>query len=304
MLSSPLDAARHILSHLFQCVSGHPSPFTAIKASTMLRLSIRNTPLLSCVLFLLVLVHVRPTASQPNCNSISCAPDLGPSCTACNASSTSPQCQKAWHDQPGFSCGTAVGKSSTGRVTYNAQCCPTESNNITSHYRPPLRHHPLQFLQRFSHRLFALCVTCRVDSYNGASFHCQALSYSSVAGGVTYEVEGFSCVKTRSGLSAAAVVGMTTGIVAMCVVALLISCYMYRRRLAASAAALPLSFQDGEADGAYTAPLVQPQPPQPFTTQPYNLDMQQNHASPPYNVRAERAQPQSSGSSQLHDRLL
>ena len=218
---------------------------------------------LSVLALLLVLViHVHLTTGQPNCNSISCAPDHSASCVSCNSSAT--HCDKAWYNYPGVSCGTAVSKSSTGRVIYNAQCCP--------------------------------------ERYSGSAYHCQSMSYSATSAGVTYDVEGFSCVKEQDGLGAAAVVGIVTCGLVTCVALLLIGYYFYRRRLAALTADLLSPSDDAEASGSYTAPLMQSQPPQPFSTQPYNLDMQQPYAAPSYTIREEPGQPQSSSNRQPYNR--
>lgn len=210
-----------------------------------------SLPLALLSLLLLLLVHLHPTAAQPNCNSVSCAPDTSSGCIACNTSST--QCNSAWNGQPGYSCGTAVGKSSSGRDTYNVQCCP--------------------------------------QRYMSNSYHCQPLHYTTVSSGGTYEVDGYTCMRDRGGMSAAAIVGVTLGAILLFGGVMLLCYTVYRRQvLAAAAVELPLLSEGGE-DGSYSAPLVQPQTVQPYSTQPYNLDMQQPYAAPPYGVRAEHNQP-------------
>ena len=213
-------------------------------------------------LFLVLLVHLHPTVADPPCNTASCAPDHTAGCISCNASSA--HCSTAWYGQPGYSCGTAVGTSSTGKVTYNAQCCPR--------------------------------------NYGEHTYHCQAVRYNSVVGGVTYDVQGYSCVKDQN-MSALVVVGIVLTAVAAFMSVLLLSCFLYRRRfLAAQTAFTGLSRLSDAGDedelNGYEAPLMQqPQPPQPqpYSSQPYNLDMQPqpHYVPPPFTVQAQRAQPPS-----------
>jgi len=174
--------------------------------------------------------------SQPSCNRNICVPSHGPSCNDCN--STSSKCSQAWNNQPGSSCGTAVGKSTTGKVLYEAMCCP--------------------------------------QVYSGAKYHCQPEAYSVLASGVTYQVEGFSCARESSGLGAIALVGITTGVLVLCVAALLVGCRFYRRRMLQNHtdALLAPSLMEERSEGSYSPPLLHSQPPQPYSTQPYNLSMQ------------------------------
>ena len=230
-------------------------------STTMSRLSFSSSPLVVFffLLLLLTILHSHPTHAQINCDSVSCAPDYNTGCIACNLTST--RCQSAWYAQPGFSCGTAIGRSPNGRTLYNAQCCP--------------------------------------NTYNGQSFHCAPQQYSSVVGGVQYEVSGFSCVKDGHGLGAGAVVGVVVAAV-MGFVMVMVACgYVYRRRAVSRVPLTPLA-EAGEEDGygGYVPPMVQAQAVQPFSSQAYRLDAAPQHVTPPYSVQMQYGQPPSTGNPQ------
>jgi len=134
---------------------------------------------------------------------------------------------------------------------------------------------------------------CCPQSYAGWAYQCAPLNYTTVSAGVTYAVDGFGCVRPKSSMGAATIVAITMCGVGVCLTVAVITYLTHRRRRLAAAMAIesPL-LPASDEDGGYAAPLLHSQAMQPFSSQPYNLDMQQPYDAPAHNVRAEHSQPQ------------
>ena len=210
----------------------------------MFRLLSSTQDSFSLVLLLLLIFHLHMASGQL-CNSVSCAAVSSPSCSACTTANTN--CQTAWYNAPGTSCGTATGRSQqppTRSLPPTAQCCPSQP-------------------------------------YLSDTYSCQAAQYTTTVSGTVYDVVGYTCAKeSRSGLGGGAMIGVVVGVAVVCLVGAMVGLRMWRRHLARAAR---LSMTPRSDEGSYSPPLLHaPQLPlQPYSTQPYNLSMQSQHTAAP-----------------------